>query len=534
MLEFLNQVFSASQGPLSMILNVSVYAAMIIVFIIMVFKCTMPLVSSRRALKRALRLMERESETRGGARKAWESELLLGDGFLRPHWRAYLNNAFFCENHYQTACDVEDYINETTVIDVPSKAYLAEMTPSMLTSLGFLGTLIGIMYGLLGMDLMGSTENIITSMLSLLGGMKYAFGTSIVGVVGSIVFNLVVKYNTGATRVALDDFIEEFRQNDTSPSVDPLTQIACYQQEQTLHMRAIVEEVTLKFVERLDGVLAANLNPVQAALDEFMHTVTRHQVDGVDRIVSAFVERLNASLKGQFTALGDTIYQTCQWQKQARDTMEHALSGVASAARDIASVQEISAGIIAQFEKYIASLAQAQGKADAGYEAIARQVENMQSIANAQSGYIEKLSGYQASVGGALEKYTAISEQWMKLTNETGQSGNETLKKLAEELTVSANALKEAYQSFETNIAEGLERTLNVFDENMVSVTRQLGEVIAGIKESVEDLPGLIDRPVREISENMSSLTGALGEFREEITYQTQKLTGRPPVTRRE
>lgn len=63
----------------------------------------------------------------------------------------------------------------------------ADYAPTLLTSLGILGTFTGIVSGLLNFDI----EHIDTSISTLLGGMKTAFLTSVVGVCFSIILKII-------------------------------------------------------------------------------------------------------------------------------------------------------------------------------------------------------------------------------------------------------------------------------------------------------------------------------------------------------
>ena len=75
-------------------------------------------------------------------------------------------------------CNVEDYVNDDTVIYAVGHAQLAEVVPGLLTSLGILGTFIGLMRGLSGLDLNDAAKTM-ESIPQLIGGMTYAFTTSI-------------------------------------------------------------------------------------------------------------------------------------------------------------------------------------------------------------------------------------------------------------------------------------------------------------------------------------------------------------------
>src|SRR5574344_535508 len=64
-------------------------------------------------------------------------------------------------------------------------------TPTLLTSLGILGTFLGIVLGLLEFN----TGSIETSIVKLLDGLKVAFITSVIGILGSILFKFIINAN---------------------------------------------------------------------------------------------------------------------------------------------------------------------------------------------------------------------------------------------------------------------------------------------------------------------------------------------------
>lgn len=71
-----------------------------------------------------------------------------------------------------------------------------QYTPTLLTSIGILGTFCGIVAGLLGFDV----NSIDTSIDMLLAGMKTAFTTSLVGMGLSILYKLSSSLSCGKKR----------------------------------------------------------------------------------------------------------------------------------------------------------------------------------------------------------------------------------------------------------------------------------------------------------------------------------------------
>lgn len=87
--------------------------------------------------------------------------------------------------------DIEDYINEDEVDSIFGRR-LVELIPDVLTSLGILGTFIGLVFGLKNFE-PSDYEAMTASVTSLVNGIKVAFLTSIYGLSLSLVFGYGTK-----------------------------------------------------------------------------------------------------------------------------------------------------------------------------------------------------------------------------------------------------------------------------------------------------------------------------------------------------
>ena len=175
------------------LVDIFIYAAVAGVTLIGVFKCLLPLIGTTRALRRAIRRMQQDAGTRQGT-PVWQEKRFMGNR-LKGSWLRFLQNAEQLDRR-GLPCNVEDYINDDTVTHGPGNATLAELIPSLLTSLGILGTFIGMVRGLGGLDFSNS-DAIIEGIPVLLSGMQFAFGTSVAGVSCSIVFNMLNRIQIG-------------------------------------------------------------------------------------------------------------------------------------------------------------------------------------------------------------------------------------------------------------------------------------------------------------------------------------------------
>lgn len=479
-----------------------VYAAIVILFIVACIKCLAPVTGNTRALNRAIKAMKKD-KGKTVHRKTWENEEFLGDGALQPSWRLYLENVFFADSHMQAPCSVEDYINEDSVINVPGRSSLSETVPSVFVSLGFLGTLIGIVMSLSTMKF-STFDEVSASMLGMLSGMRYAFGTSIVGVIASVAFTVLNKTVQGRARNTLEEFTQIFQQDTDMPPVDPITQIATYQQEQTRALATLVNEVQTNLIGRIDEVMSANFEPLTKSMESFMSAATFKQVEGVERIVNSFVSHMDQALRGQFQNLARVMDDTCRAQQVANDSMQSALKGFTAVSGDITSVQRASQAIVEKFDTYLASLNAAQKSQDERSVQIAAQVEAMQKAAKEQARYINQLQDYMLKLQKGVDEYAAQSADFLNKYNEAAASSQQTLREAGEALENSAKSLSSTTEVQVTNLENNLAKMLANMDKALSEVTEQLNWTINSINESVKELPKVVNGSAQSYASEMS------------------------------
>ena len=172
-------------------LDTLIYIAIVAVLLIALLRCVLPLMMMASKLRRAARVIITESK-QNKEKKSWNDLRFLGDR-LQGAWGDFLQNAEMRDAHGDS-CDVSLYINEDTVIYANYGMRLADLAPGLLTSLGILGTFLGLVMGLSGLNLNAAdTAALLAAMEKLIGGMSTAFLTSTAGEVASIYFNLMNK-----------------------------------------------------------------------------------------------------------------------------------------------------------------------------------------------------------------------------------------------------------------------------------------------------------------------------------------------------
>ena len=210
--------------------------------------------------------------------------------------------------------------------------------PTLLTTIGIMGTFLGISTGLLHFDV----TNVESSIPALLEGLKIAFITSITGILLAVCLRLVLVLSvdaeprtgsdsTGATAVAADQ----------SADLDLLALL----QRQTAAAEAqlVLTQQLLGQMTRLDGNLTARLEQQHAETlaamsgfaDQLSELGSRQLIAALESVIRDFNSNLGEQFGENFRRLDESVAKLLRWQEQYREHMDalagqidHAIEGV--------------------------------------------------------------------------------------------------------------------------------------------------------------------------------------------------------------
>lgn len=334
-----------------------VYGAIALVVLVGVCKCIYPVFRNGSLLNRAVAKLEKTAGN--NQRPSWREPRFLGRA-LRNEWQKFLLNAGQLDVRGMP-CDIEDYINEDSVIDKPGHSQLAELIPSLLTSLGILGTFIGLMEGLTSVNF-SDAQGTMDSIPLLLTGMRFAFATSVAGITCSLLFNMFYRMSVGRACRALDSFDEAFYELAMPRPLSPEVQLICQKQDEEERLARIAEAVGNRVSSSLEMAVSRATDPLTKSLDTFIQGATQEQVEGVRRIVGQFVSQMNAQLSGQMTTLGHTMEMVSQGQLQTQKNLQNTLNAAQAMAADAQAMQVASAQMAQALQSWAEELKNSQTK----------------------------------------------------------------------------------------------------------------------------------------------------------------------------
>lgn len=489
-------------------LDTLIYLAILLVFLASVGRCLLPLGAMAGRLRRAARVIITENK-QNKEKKSWNDLNFLGSR-MQGTWADFLQNAELRDAHGES-CDVSQYINEDTVIYAMGGTRLADMTPGILTSLGILGTFLGLVLGLSGLDLNAAdTSALLSAMEQLIGGMSTAFLTSIAGVIASIAFNLLNNHYISKCEKAIDRFCEVFSLYAMPKPVSQDSAMLALQQEQTAYIRQAVEEVSQKMAVQMEQSILRAMLPVQRSMDNFILAATQAQVEGVDRIAQVFVKRMNVALGSEFEHLRQVLTETGREQMQTQQEMIAATQAISQMTQDVINMHQLSQGVLEHFKAYVADMDASRARVEETNQRTLDLLAAMNQTSGQQAMYLEKLQEYQAALAAGSQQYTAWTDQFLRSAQEQTRMTAREMDRVIEQLHDSAMALGESGDRFAKTTQDSMARTAALFDENITESIRQLNGTLDNMRETTRVMPQLLSQSRERYAEQVDQFVAAL------------------------
>jgi len=411
-----------------------IYGAIAVVTLIGLFKCLIPLWQTTGALRRAITRLQ-QTAGKQMDKPVWQEARFVGRR-LKNSWLRFLQNAEQLDRR-GLPTNVEDYINDDTVTHGPGNAGLAELIPNLLTSLGILGTFMGLSRGLSSLNFADSAQ-LVQGIPDLLGGMRFAFGTSVAGISCSLIFNMLNRISQGSSYRAIDDFVTSFTQLAMSRPLDNDVQMIIQNQDRNFMLQGINDTLVDRLAENVGRSITRAMGPVSESMDRFIVGATRNQIEGVNQIVSRFLTEMDRSLGGQFSSLSRTMSDLENSQMRAVQAVGGSVTAAEGIIRNAQSLQDVTAHTLDQFDSYMTQINTVRER-DEGFEKRAAELLNQmrqesKDMASLIAGLTEKMQALSDREDDSAEKSLAEIRDLMTTLNTNVKTVSDTLSRLSEEV----------------------------------------------------------------------------------------------------
>ena len=416
---------------------------------------------------------------------------------------------------------IEEYINEDE-IDLHVHKKILEMAPDIFTSLGILGTFIGLVWGLKSFE-PSSYETMTTSVSTLVEGIKVAFLTSIYGIAFALIYSSGMKSVYAGMDEKLQGFLEKFHLYvlPTAESESRNLMLAS-QKVQTKAMKQMAEQLTSQMADSFKKAINPTFQKMNESLEILTESVTRCQEDMVQEILRSFLREMNGSFKMQFKDFNEALIQLKKAQKETADYTTRLYQSMSdqlneSYARQSESMKEI-----------VDELGRIQGR----YMTTATRItQDNQEIQKMQQQDYQRVADYLresektsakfwVACNQTMQKYVETATQGMEKVSAANQAGEDVLRanqKLVEEL----DAKLKDFVSYQKMTYQTMDEVRKLFadiavqkDNNNIYLSAGKTSQNAAQKESMEEVRRLLEEQgerqealLEEMNKNMKNIS---------------------------
>ena len=371
--------------------------------------------------------------------------------------------------------EIEDYINEDD-IDLHVHKRILEMIPDIFTSLGILGTFIGLVWGLKNFE-PSSYETMTNSVSSLVAGIKVAFLTSIYGIAFAIIYTSGMKSVFSDMNEKLQAFLEKFHIY-VLPTAENESRnlMVASQKLQVKAMKQMAEQLSAEMAQSFEKAINPTFQKMNESLDVLTESVTSCQQDVMQEILRSFLREMNGSFKLQFKDFNDALAQLKKAQKENTDyttSLYHTMSDQLNSSYEKQSET---------MKDMVNELGNAQGRYISTASRIAQENQEIQKM---QQQDYHRVADYLKEAEKTSAKFWVACNQTMQRYVETASQGMEKVSAASQTGTDVLNANRQVMEELKKRLADFTscqDKTLQTMEEvrrllTDISVTKENGNI---------------------------------------------------------
>lgn len=373
-----------------------------------------------------------------------------------------------------------------------------------MTSLGILGTFTGIFVGLLDFNI----ANINQSVPNLLNGLKIAFGTSILGLFGAVVFRITRPFLSNQTTEA-DDGLETLIRS-VEGMREGLEALKNGQAEKLDYLADTIEREAAK--GRQDA--ATNNSEIKATLVEISND---HK-----QVFTNFNEQLNQKLEGIESAVGQMAQTFAEGLIEQLENVIREFNERLSEqfGENFARLNEAVGNLLTWQDNYKAQLTEMKEAFEASVQALEDTSEHVQAIAASAQTIPDSMERFN-EVYGALTTQVDELEQRLQAFSEMRQQAIDAFPVIQQRITEITDGMAEAsttHSAAVESFTERLNEASAAQQEALTSLRRQIQDIAEEHNEAIQDVADSFEGLGEQTSELFSNI-------REQIQTAIQEQT---------
>lgn len=433
------------------------------------------------------------------------------------------------KNQYQ---DYQKFIlrKYPTVLARPIPRSHLRFVTALCTSIGVLGTFYGIQQGLQNINLgdISNSQQLMSSSIELLGNMKTAFSTSLMGLGCGSLFTLVLfatdwlrRQRRKKVRDKLDSLtVFGTSENDNrilAREIEQLRQSLTNQQSPSAE--AIGEAVARNIAEQFTALNQLTSEAIGEAVGQRMRSPLRHIYEEQRRIRELqenqgqrVLEQLIQDLRDEvIEPVAQRLDQSAQLTRQASEAVENLhqqLGGISqSLASSIQTIQDFQKDTSAELKDFAKELKQTLNDFQTDTKDVLKQtgIEINRAVEQSIAGMTAQREAFEESAGKASGLMNSAKDNLLATLGHIDQTLTATRQTVQDDLT----QFREEYQS---NLQTFFERQNNLLEETLGQQRNGLSEVVTNLNTVFEDEYNRRSELAQQVDESMNQVSKAATE----------------------
>lgn len=381
-------------------------------------------------------------------------------------------------------------------------SHFLEYAPTLMTALGILGTFVGVVIGLLHFD----TTNIEHSIPVLLGGLKTAFITSIVGMVGALAFNILdrllpsSKANGIASAVTVTpDHIHEVLQSQhkllerIAFGFDGNDEVSLVGQLKLLRTdMSDISKSQRKYHEDFSDKLWVELTHFG---DLMAKGATEQIIEALRKVIVDFNNNLTEQFGENFKALDSSVKKLVEWQDAYKDQVDVMGEQYKQSVDSLMETKQSVAGIWEECKEIPLAMAELRDVLQVNHHQIGELSRHLEAFAILRDKAIEAVPAIQSKLDEVGDHLKAGA---LSVSTSLEQTGGQLL--------INANAMRialdegaEGFRNSVTQTQQSFASMAHDVANSSESLTTTLGDTVEEMKSSAVELLNAMQNSVKEM-----------------------------------
>ena len=414
--------------------------------------------------------------------------------------------------------DAQDVFGEA-IVSRHLNARFNSAVPGLLTSLGILGTFVGLTYGLAQVQgTFGDATELREGIQDLLKGASIAFSTSVWGILLSVTFSLFEKRRMKVVRLALNTAQDLV--NATIPRRNSeawLSEISDHSSQQTRELKRFNTDLAVSIAQALDEKLAARITPAMdklvTSINELQEFKQESSVEAIQKLVSEFTSSLSegsskniGELNDVLSGVNDTLTRTMATSEQSQRRLEDSLE---SHLNDLSGKVESVLGQLSESQRAV------QEATGLGMEDMLRQIN--EAVSRQQLAFGEVTSAMKGGLEAQMQSITNAVENLVGNVGEQSRRHSDhtaaRLKELADVIEATAGSSSSRFEQESQQLLD-LAASLKVLLDRL----EDAGEGMALAGEAMKETAVPVQQAVESLRVALASLQSTQGQLSQTVT----------------